>query len=133
MKYTALLFLFSFIISYTNAQESPDTAKVDSVIEVDFSKLEMENDKYYVKGGDAPFTGNFIMFHDNGVRLAKGQCKNGKFDGEIKGWWENGKLMRRVYYKEGLKIGKWIYWNEYGNKIKEETYKNGDLKDEKSF
>lgn len=110
-----------------------DTARKDTVREIEFSKLELRYDMYYAKGEDKPYTGKFYAYYENGGRLAEGFLNYGKFHGEIKGWYENGRMSRKVNYKNGEKHGKWIKWDEFGRKVMEEMFEDGKLIESKEF
>ena len=47
--------------------------------------------------------------------------------GQVKEYYENGKLKLRGNYKEDKKEGKWEYFDEEGNLTGTEKYKNDDL------
>jgi len=52
--------------------------------------------------------------------------KDGKrADGISKGWWPNGKLKHKWCWKNNLRDGLWIFYDENGQKKSEEIYKDG--------
>jgi len=54
--------------------------------------------------------------------------KDGKrADGISKGWWPNGKLKHKWCWKNNLRDGLWIFYDENGQKKSEEIYKDGKL------
>lgn len=53
--------------------------------------------------------------------------KNGKFEGEYKGYYQNGNLRIEGTYKNDLKNGLWKEFNEQGNLINEYSIINGEL------
>ena len=61
------------------------------------------------------------------------QWINGKRVGKCKEWYEDGSKKLVGYWKDGIKDGKWIYWNENGIKIKEEIHKDGKMEIEKWY
>jgi len=54
---------------------------------------------------------------------------NGKYEGEYAEQWQEGAkgMKAKGQYKDGKKTGLWVYENEYGKKVKEENYLNGEL------
>jgi len=54
--------------------------------------------------------------------------KDGKrADGITKGWWPNGKLKHKWCWKNNVRDGLWIFYDENGQKKSEEIYKDGKL------
>ena len=52
--------------------------------------------------------------------------KDGKrADGISKGWWPNGKLKHKWCWKNNVRDGLWIFYDENGQKKSEEIYKDG--------
>ena len=89
----------------------------------------------YFKNGQVNFrdslgvkgqTGLFQVWYENGSLSQKGYHKNGKMIGEWRKYFKNTKLQDvQNYSDDGLKIGRWIYFNETGDTVKWEVYKNG--------
>jgi len=97
-----------------------------------------------------PYTGSYIGVYDNGNTKFSLFLKNGKKDGEMRVYFENGKLNEiRHYkknemdgtwitynenevqvglanYKDGKKDGEWKVWNDQGKMIYEMNYVNGE-------
>ncbi len=56
------------------------------------------------------------------------EIKNGKYHGEAKTWWMNGRLKSRGEYKNGKKIGKWVnYFEVRGDISSRGHYRQGIL------
>jgi len=53
--------------------------------------------------------------------------------GKWKYYFPTGKLESTGKFKNGKKDGKWLYYNQYGNKIRVVTYSYGELVSEKSY
>ena len=95
--------------------------------------------------------GKAVWYHDNGSLWIEAEYynrkKNGKFqynyndstiqetafykmdssNNIVKHWYTNGLLKFKYKFKLGSKVGKWQYWDEEGNLIKEEWYDKGTL------
>ncbi len=68
----------------------------------------------------------------------KGKIFQGDFAriGKWQEWYENGILKREYFFDENqpnAKTGIWKWWDEKGNLIKEETYKDDVLIDKKEY
>ena len=50
-------------------------------------------------------------------------------DGKYNSYYPDGSFRIVGKYKKGLKVGKWKYFDEDGNKVKEEKFKKGKLKE----
>lgn len=62
-----------------------------------------------------------VYYHDNGEISQTGSyTADGKLEGEWLSFDENGKKVVTAYYKEGKKIGKWVYVIE--GELKEVDY-----------
>ena len=58
----------------------------------------------------------------------EGTYKDGKEDGLVQEWYENGQKSFEETYKDGELNGLVISWYKNGNKKEEKTYNNGTLK-----
>ncbi len=66
-------------------------------------------------------------YHDNGCIAQKGYFKEGKLDGEWIMFAENGKKIAIGHYVEGKRNGAWFFWKINGEALREVTYANGQL------
>ncbi len=66
--------------------------------------------------------GVFKIYHDNGQLRQLGQMVDGHLDGEIKMFYQSGKLKEVNYYRQRQKTGKWIWLSENGDTTKIESY-----------
>lgn len=97
----------------------------------------------YYKNGQVNFkdslgingqTGLFQVWYENGTLSQHGYHKNGKMIGEWRKYFKNGKIQDiQNYSDDGLKTGKWIYFNEIGDTAKWEVYKDGIVSKSKKF
>ena len=59
--------------------------------------------------------GEWISFYKTGAMWSKGTYVNGFRDGYGVSFFENGKKSSEGYYKNDAMVGKWKFWDEYGN------------------
>lgn len=71
-------------------------------------------------------TGNYFEFYENGAQKAKIQYSKGFADEEAWFYYPNGKLKIEGNYKDGLKHGKWVYFDEKGKEIGKGKWKKGE-------
>ena len=115
---------------------------------------------YYFANEEVGITANSICVYKDsyGQYQSKGRLKNGKYDGKVNYWYEDGQIKtERIYkdgklvsqtdylyyengqefaelnYKDGKKDGKWTFWYKNGRKDEESYYKDGDLVNETIF
>ena len=81
------------------------------------------NDLYYEKFTDVPFSGKVTGEY-------QGSLKNGKWDGAVVSYWENGQLESKGNFKNGKRDGVWVSYNEDGTVFKPWT---GTFKDGKKI
>ncbi len=67
-------------------------------------------------------------YYDNGARKARIEYDDGLPDGEAEFYYRTGKIKIEAEYRKGQKHGKWKYYNEKGELIGKEKWKNGVLK-----
>lgn len=69
------------------------------------------------------------VFHKYGIKKKVENYKNGEPHGLSTEWYINCYKKCQGNYNEGQQDGIWIYWNQTGRKVKEDTYRNGKLID----
>jgi antitoxin component YwqK of YwqJK toxin-antitoxin module len=75
--------------------------------------------------------GEFKDYFDGVSLRSKGQYYDGKLDGRVVYYYPNGVEVAVGFYRNGLKVGPWIYKTE-SNKVREkELYRNGVLANKK--
>ncbi|NPA67598.1 MAG: DUF3352 domain-containing protein [Chlorobi bacterium] len=109
---------------------------------VNYTDGEPEGDAYFyydtpdhTKRADATFekgkiTGTYFEYYENGAQKAKMQYDDGKPDGDAEFYYPSGKLKIKAEYKNGLKHGRWIYYDERGKPVGKEKWKKGERKKE---
>ena len=82
----------------------------------------------FLKGMNEPYSGNNLCKYPNGQVQSKGNIKNGKLDGNVTTWYEEGKIWSEELYIEGNLVGKTRYsYHENGEIQLKAYYINGKL------
>ena len=76
-------------------------------------------------------TGTQNSYYQNGMLFCSGSMLNDQQDGQWNWYYEDGTPMSLVNFNEGQKYGKQIFWDEFGEKTKEEYYEDGVLVEER--
>ena len=82
---------------------------------VNLDKLEEREGIVYLKGSDTPYTGKATSLYENGQKT-EANLKDGKRDGLIVLWHENGQKALEQKYKDGEEISA-KYWNRKGDSV----------------
>lgn len=75
--------------------------------------------------------GTYKEYYDNGARKANILYKNGERNGDAEYYYTTGNLKIKAHFKDNLKHGKWVYYDEKGDIILTEKWKKGVKKREK--
>ena len=75
---------------------------------------------------ELPFTGRAVQHHANGTIKSRYNFVDGKLDGVVEEWYENGKRSTYKLYKNGLREGITKYWDESGRPTKQVLYRNDE-------
>lgn len=83
-----------------------------------------------VKRADAKFEDDVMIdfyyeYYDNGTRKSKIEYDDGEADGDAEFYYPNGNIKIEAEYSDNEKHGKWIYFDEKGEKIGKEKWKKG--------
>ena len=144
MKFLVFLPLFAALLvagcgekSSSEGSESPseepsDTpnslsdADVDRLLKeaVDMESLEERDGLTY--HDKKPYSGWAKMIHDSGQVQALSQFKDGKPDGLLTVWADNGQKVKEGILKDGKLGGPYTEWHENGQKATEVTFKDGE-------
>jgi len=107
--------------------EASLTLSISILVEDDglYYKVDLveEDDFYYEKTSDIPFTGEV------NEGLERGRFENGKRVGPWVTYWENGQLSLRCDYKKGKEEGPWIAYHDNGELLMKGDYKDGKRED----
>jgi len=98
---------------------------------VDSSKLVKRGGLYYEVNSEKSFTGKVIGLHENGK--AEAEYRDGKLNGKVTTWYENGQKRSEGEWRDGKERGKWTYWYENGQKERESEYRDGKEISEKRY
>jgi hypothetical protein len=82
----------------------------------------------YLPNGGAAYSG-WVKDENDVAEVLLFQLKDGKMDGLVTKWHENGQMMEEKNYKDGVLDGLFAEWNEDGVKIGEVTYKDDVIVD----
>ena len=94
----------------------------DSVVQTALGPISL----VYVRGSDAPYTGQAHELYREGKKEWEGPMKNGAKEG----WWVNwdfeGRKVRGLTFKGGIPDGPMVAWHANGQIMSEGRYKNGE-------
>ena len=110
----------------SNTPKSLSDADVERLLKeaVDMESLEERDGLTY--HDKKPYSGWAKMIHDSGQVQGLGQFKDGKPDGLLTAWAENGQRVLEATYKDGMQDGPFTGWHENGQKQAETTWKDGE-------
>jgi antitoxin component YwqK of YwqJK toxin-antitoxin module len=83
--------------------------------------------KYAIEGNLVKAT----YFYDNGKVKQEGYYKDGKVHGQWISYSEGGSKMAMGEYNQGVKTGKWFFWNQ--KKLNEVDYSNSRVAEVKTW
>ena len=107
MKSISRLFLFSLLLAGCSGESEVITYHPNGMIQ---SKGDFNSDKLRV--------GIWTTWYDNGQKEAEETFKNGVSDGLFKSWYrDTGRQCNEGFYKDGVMIGSWDFWDKHGNEI----------------
>ncbi len=100
----------------TSSKLGEDITEVEPQLDgVTLDKLEEREGIVYLKGSDTPYTGKATSLYENGQKT-EANLKDGKRDGLIVLWHENGQKALEQKYKDGEEISA-KYWNRKGEPV----------------
>ena len=96
---------------------------------IDRKKLQERNKLLYEVNSETPFTGIVVEWYDNGEPLnrqkkSETHYKDGKKNGPVTLWYENGQKEVEGTFKDGKADGLVVGWYKNGQKMYEETFKD---------
>ena len=95
---------------------------------VNINNLVQYGDKMFEENDDKPYTGMvFDLYKSNGNKKLEGRYKDGLRNGKWSWWNEDNKMDSSGTYKIGIKDGKWIHSTEIGNGKYEVRYTTGNI------
>ena len=90
-----------------------------------FSQDIIYKDGLYLKQ-EVAYTGKHLLYFANGTLKETLTIKDGKLNGEVVKYYENGAKMETGQFENNLKFGLWSRFNTAGSLIAEASYKNAD-------
>ena len=94
---------------------------------VNINNLSDYGGKMFKENDDKPYTGLvFDLYRTTGNKSLEGRYKDGLRNGKWSWWNEDNKMDSSGTYNNGIQDGKWTSWYENGQKKQEETYKDGE-------
>ncbi len=85
-----------------------------------------ESEGLFYDGEDRLYTGVYSEFYDNGNIKLEIPVRRGEKNGNVNIYYMDGSLNEIRSYRSGQMHGKWITWDEAGNKIAEAQYRKGE-------
>ena len=132
-------------------RETRDKIIAEAIERDKLQKQGTKGEELYAPNDQAAYTGWVKLMYPNGQIMILGQIKNGKQDGLVTKWYENGQKRQEENYKDyklmsavgwkpnGEKCpvtnvkdgnGVWVWYKEDGTESFRKTYKNGKIVEE---
>ncbi len=112
--------------SPSSAGDNPPGAKNEGPIVQEFLYKDLGYKKGIITKDDLPFSGCAIQHHADGTLKFRWNYVNGRLDGVVEEWYENGQRSTYKLYKAGLREGITKYWDEAGTPTKQVLYRNDE-------
>jgi len=104
------------------------TSTVFAQSTVNINSLQEYGEKAFKVDDEKPYTGRvFDLYKSTGEKKLEGYYRNGIKNGKWKWWNEDGKMDSSGTYKIGIKDGKWIHSTDIGNGKYEVKYTKGNI------
>jgi antitoxin component YwqK of YwqJK toxin-antitoxin module len=87
-------------------------------------KMILKDDRWYLKGSNTPYSGEFIDYYFNGLKQGEGTFKDGKLTGLRKVYHPNSNIEQEKYFNKGMAIGMENNYYEDGSLKEQGSYKN---------
>ena len=129
-------------------RETRDKIIAEAIERDKLQKQGTKGEELYAPNDQAAYTGWVKLMYPNGQIMILGQIKDGKQDGLVTKWYENGQKSQEENYKDyklmsavgwkpnGEKCpvtnvkdgnGVWVWYKEDGTESFRKTYKNGEI------
>lgn len=86
--------------------------------------ITLKDGLYYSSSGTL-YTGSYIALFESGNKKSSFEISEGKLNGLVTYFYDNGKVMETGFFASNEKNGEWLRWDELGNKIDQAFYVNG--------
>ena len=129
-------------------RETRDKIIAEAIERDKLQKQGTKGEELYAPNDQAAYTGWVKLMYPNGQIMILGQIKNGKQDGLVTKWYENGQKRQEENYKDYILMsavgwkpngekcpvtnvkdgnGVWVWYKEDGTESFRKTYKNGEI------
>ena len=108
-------------------KKEPDAVNNPDLEGVNNSEIVRISGIAYRIGSSTPYSGKSFQLDSNGNKRAKGNWKDGKYDGLVEVWYESGQKAVEGNWKDGKLNGLVVEWHENGQKLMEANYKDGEV------
>jgi antitoxin component YwqK of YwqJK toxin-antitoxin module len=105
--------------------ESPDTVRTECDCE-ELYQVEAYN-KFHLGSSEMPFSGTCTLKHADKTLAEERIFVDGKIEGHIKRWHENGQLASEAFFVNNRQDGEFKQWDENGKMTYRGSYKNGKM------
>ena len=95
-------------------------------LSVGFSQKLTEVVETYVDDKDGKWDGLITEWYENGQKSYEATYKDGEQDGLATWWYENGHKKEEGSWNKNGKVGEWFEWYENATLQKSEIYKEGE-------
>ncbi|MFA8449800.1 MAG: toxin-antitoxin system YwqK family antitoxin [Bacteroidales bacterium] len=124
----SVLFILFFLIGFAACTNSGQNEKVlksfsEKVIER-YPNGQPKKVKYFSDEDGKQIEKEEIGYYENGAVMLKGKYKNGLRDGLWQSWYQDGIQWTEGEYKNGRQNGRASHWNEDGTLLYQGQYKN---------
>ena len=132
-------------------RETRDKIIAEAIERDKLQKQGTKGEELHAPNDQAAYTGWVKLMYPNGQIMILGQIKNGKQDGLVTKWYENGQKRQEENYKDYILMsavgwkpngekcpvtnvkdgnGVWVWYKEDGTESFRKTYKNGKIVEE---
>ena len=116
MKRIVLLFA-ALLVAGCGEKVLSDSAIKKAIEEaVDVESIQERDGLYYLPNESKPYSGWAKDMYDSGQAKGLGRFKDGKPDGRVTTWYENGQKRREVIWKDGEEVSA-KRWNSKGEEV----------------
>ncbi len=104
--------LFSFLaLVFLISGCGPEAKKeTEAVREVAVSELERNEEQLFARGETEPFSGWMLELYEEGKMKSRSGILDGRLDGLSEGWFPDGQLQVREYFRLGIAHGTRVRW-----------------------
>jgi len=130
---TLITIIFLSLLSSSCSVPDDDLVYRDGLYYKKFSEIPFSGKVTGLRNGlmkNGKEDGEWVINHENGQLLTKGNYENGKEEDEWVSYWDDGQLWSKGNYKNGKREGEWVGYHPSGQLNYKGNYKNGKEKGE---